>query len=70
MCVCVYGEREKMNESTMWLLHSTKHSNLIIILELKLHEIEILRRKKVDQANIDLAFGVNTWTLESVSPLR
>ena len=48
MCVCVYGEREKMNESTMWLLHSTKHSNLIIILELKLHEIEILRRKKVD----------------------
>ena len=57
VCVCVYVfvERDKMNESTMWLLHSTKHSNLIIILELKLHEIEILRRKKVDQANIYLA---------------
>lgn len=51
--VCIYGERE-MNEYATWLLHSTKHSNLIIILELKLHEIETLRRKKVDQANIYL----------------
>ena len=48
-------EREReMNEYATWLPHSTEHSNLIIILELKLHEIEILRKKKVDQANIYL----------------
>lgn len=51
--VCIWRERE-MNEYATWLPHSTEHSNLIIILELKLHEIEILRRKKVDQANIYL----------------
>lgn len=47
ICAYIWRERE-MNEYATWLLHSTKHSNLIIILELRLHEIEILRRKKVD----------------------
>lgn len=54
MCVCTHIDvhvktenENKWHDSAMYLLHNIELSNLIIVLELKLDDIEILRREKV-----------------------